>query len=162
MLKNYLKIIIFSIILSTLFHQCKTYENVDNTLVNFFDLYIQKKEKEHQIISNNVVLIVGESKVEAEEKKIYIFFLNPKLMTDYQYNEVYLFRNYKTIINGKSTLLSKLLAQYPKLEYENFNQAEYPYYYRIDMWVITLNKNGKVIQIYPQRRRNQKILYKKQ
>lgn len=72
MLKNYLKIIIFSITLSTLFHQCKTYENVDNTLVNFFDLYIQKKEKEHQIISNNVVLIVGEGKVEAVLSLIHI------------------------------------------------------------------------------------------
>lgn len=99
------------------------------------------------MIEGDIVLILGENQLEKGGKQIYVFFLTPKLMNNYQYDKIYLFSGYKTIINGKSEFLSKLLANNKKLQYENLNQAQYPFYYSPDMWVITLDKNNKILHI---------------
>lgn len=146
MLENKAKFILY-ITISVLFSQCSAYKNIDRSVISFFDNYV--KEKEH-LIEGDIVLILGENRLEKGEKQIYVFFLNPKLMNSYQYDKIYLFRGYKTIINGKSEFLSKLLTNNTLLEYQNLNQSQYPFYYRIDMWVITLDKNNKILRISPQ------------
>lgn len=150
MLENKAKLIL-CIAISMLFSQCSVYKDIDKNIISFFDNYI--KEKEH-LIEGDIVLILGENPLEKGEKQIYIFFLNPKLMNSYQYDKIYLFRGYKTIINGKSEYLSKLLINNTLLEYQNLNQAQYPFYYNIDMWVITLDKNNKILRISPQEEEN--------
>lgn len=145
MLENKAKFILY-ITISVLFSQCSAYKNIDKNVISFFDNYV--KEKEH-LIEGDIVLILGENRLEKGEKQIYVFFLNPKLMNSYQYDKIYLFRGYKTIINGKSEFLSKLLTNNTLLEYQNLNQSQYPFYYRIDMWVITLDKNNKILYISP-------------
>lgn len=145
MLENKAKLILY-ITISVLFSQCSAYKNIDKNVISFFDNYV--KEKEH-LIEGDIVLILGENRLEKGEKQIYVFFLNPKLMNSYQYDKIYLFRGYKTIINGKSEFLSKLLTNNTLLEYQNLNQSQYPFYYRIDMWVITLDKNNKILYISP-------------
>lgn len=148
MKSNILRLIIYSVIVLISFTQCKAYKNADEVLLPFFRSYIDKMNKEHTI-SDDTILILGESSMEEGKKHISILFLNPKLMRYVEYEQIYLFEGYKTIIDGKSTLLSNILSKYPKLKYENLNQAPYPYFINPKMWIITLDKNNKILRKSP-------------
>ena len=81
-----------------------------------------------------------------------ISFVNPKLLYDFKYTNVYEIDGYKLIIDESLDKANDLKESFTKTKYENFNLAKDIIDYDSKYWLITFNFKDEIIRISPQQK----------
>lgn len=115
---------------------------------------------------NILILAASTNENDMNSYNIVISFVNPKLLTGFNYSKVYKIDGYRLIIDeskdvrNKSELLKK---SFKEAKYEDLNQAIKPIEYDSKYWLITFNSKNEITHISPfqQSKEIQKLLLKK-
>ncbi|MPS73185.1 MAG: hypothetical protein E2590_08550 [Chryseobacterium sp.] len=126
-------------------------KDVYQTIVRAF---IENRNSQIKIDSKENILIVGASDSENDKDSynIVMSFVNPKLLSGFEYSKVYMIDGYRLIIDESKESKNKsqiLKNSFKETKFENFNQAKEIIDYDSRYWLITFNSKNEVIRISP-------------
>lgn len=138
-------------------NSCKNYlhsqqnKNIYQTIVRAF---IEDRNSEIKIDPKKNILIVGANTSEnyKDSYNFIVSFVNPKLLTGFEYNKVYMIDGYRLIIDESNELINKseiLKKSFEETKYEDLNLAIKPIEYDSKYWFITFNSKNEIIHISP-------------
>ncbi|MGU3377167.1 hypothetical protein [Chryseobacterium sp. M5A1_1a] len=138
-------------------NSCKNYlhsqqkKDVYQTIVKAF---IEDRNSKLKIDSKENILIVGASDSENDKStyNIVMSFVNPKLLSGFEYNKVYIIDGYRLIIDESKESKNKsqiLKNSFKETKFEDLNQAKEIIDYDSRYWLITFNSKKEIIRISP-------------
>jgi len=137
----------------------------NNLYQNIVKAFIDYRNSETKISKKENILIIGASTNQNDENTYWIdmWFVNPKLLKDFQYSKVYEIEGYKLIIDESLDRFADLKKSFKETKYENFNLAIQLIDYDSKNWYIMFNSKNEVIRISPQQKSKEikEILLKK-
>ena len=113
--------------------------------------FIEDRNSEVKIDSGKNILIIGANDSERFENSYWldISFVNPKLLSGFEYSKVYLIDGYRLIIDESLDKSNVLKNSFKETKFENLNQAATLIDYDSQHWLITFNSKNEVIHISP-------------
>jgi hypothetical protein len=123
------------------------YEIIVKAFIEDINLKIKINPKEN-------ILIVGAAQSERFENSYWLemSFVNPKLLSGFEYSKVYVIDGYRLIIDESKDSKNKshlLKNSFKETKYENLNLATELIDYDSKYWLITFNSKNEVISISP-------------
>jgi len=97
----------------------------NNLYQNIVKAFIDYRNSETKISKKENILIIGASTNQNDENTYWIdmWFVNPKLLKDFQYSKVYEIEGYKLIIDESLDRFADLKKSFKETKYENFNST---------------------------------------
>ncbi len=136
---------------------CKSQDSIGKkvSILPIIESYIKYKNEKIVIDNKKNILLVGANTIDNENDKnlsISFYFINPKLLLNFNYSKVYTIQGYKVIIDESLNRkdIFQLTFKNMEVEYENFNLAKIPFSYNTDYWNIIFNSRNEIIEILPQ------------
>ncbi|MBV8328518.1 hypothetical protein [Chryseobacterium sp.] len=116
--------------------------------------FIENRNSQANINPKENVLIVGanDSDSEKDSYKIVMSFVNPKLLSGFEYSKVYMIDGYRLIIDESAAKSNILKSSFKEAKYEDLNLASQPIEYDSIYWLITFNSKNEITSISPQRK----------
>ncbi|WP_294273145.1 hypothetical protein [uncultured Chryseobacterium sp.] len=152
-MKNYIFLLCILLFLSS----CKSHiqsQKKNNLYQNIVEAYIEYRNSEGELDKKENILIFGANESENTKNAYWvdIAFVNPRLLSDFQYKKVYEIKGYKLIIDESLNKSNELKNSFHEVEYENFNLAKESIDYNLKNWHITFNSKQEIIRISPQQK----------
>ena len=122
--------------------------------LNQYIQFIENRNSEKEINKEENILVIGANKSSDMVNAYWldISFVNPKLLYDFKYTNVYEIDGYKLIIDESLDKANDLKESFTKTKYENFNLAKDIIDYDSKYWLITFNFKDEIIRISPQQK----------
>ncbi|MDR4954050.1 hypothetical protein REB14_17875 [Chryseobacterium sp. ES2] len=116
--------------------------------------FIENRNSQVNISPKENVLIVGANDSDSEKGsyKIVMSFVNPKLLSGFEYSKVYMIDGYRLIIDESSNKSQILKKSFKETKFEDLNQATEMIDYDSKYWLITFNSKNEIVRIYPQQK----------
>lgn len=137
---------------------CKSqdYKETQNVIIPLIKSYIEFKNEKTPIDNKKNIIVIG-ANIENNNRinkslNISFYFINPNLLLDFNYSNVYIINGYKIIIDkslNNSEILEYAFKNY-EIPYEDLNLGKIPFSYNTDYWHIILNSNNEVTKILPE------------
>jgi len=136
---------------------CKSHiqsQKKNNLYQNIVHAYIEYRNSEGELDKKENILIFGANESENIKNAYWIdiAFVNPRLLSDFQYKKVYEIKGYKLIIDESLNRSNELKNLFNEVKYENFNLAKESIDYNLKNWHITFNSKQEIIGIFPQQK----------
>ncbi|MGX9987515.1 hypothetical protein [Soonwooa purpurea] len=137
----------------TLMVSCSTMKselNNEKYYYKFVETYINFRNRNNEVNPEKNIIILSNILNDTKQTTS-VYFVNPELLIDTEYKNVYGIGKYKLITTNDNLDVNFPKAKFFKnLEYENFNKAKFPYTYNLTPWTIIIEKN-KIMEIFPQK-----------
>lgn len=137
----------------------------DNLYQNIVKAFIDYRNSETEISKKENILIIGANTDENVENAYWfdIWFVNPKLLQNFEYTKVYEIDGYKLIIDESLNKSEILKNSFKEIKFENLNLANKLIEYDSKNWYIVFNSKNEIIRISPQQKSEmiKEILIKK-
>ncbi|MGN7863604.1 hypothetical protein [Chryseobacterium sp. 22458] len=163
-MKNYFLLVFVVLFMSSCKNNLHS-QKKNNLYQNIVKAFIDYRNSEKEISKKENILIIGANTSENDKNSYWldIWFVNPKLLQDFEYSKVYEIEGYKLIINESLNKSDILKHSFKETKYENFNLATELINYDSKNWYIVLNSKNEVIRISPQQKSKEikEILLKK-
>lgn len=163
-MKNYFLLVFTMLFMSSCKNNLHS-QKKNNLYQNIVKAFIDYRNSETEISKKENILIIGASTSQNDENTYWIdmWFVNPKLLKDFQYSKVYEIEGYKLIIDESLDRFTDLKKSFKETKYENFNLAIQPIDYDSKNWYIVFNSKNEVVRISPQQKSKEikEILLKK-
>ncbi|KMQ67512.1 hypothetical protein ACM39_13835 [Chryseobacterium sp. FH2] len=116
--------------------------------------FIEDRSSQVKIDSKENILILGANNSENDKDSynIVMSFVNPKLLSGFEYSKVYIIDGYRLIIDESKESKNKsqiFKNSFKETKFENLNQAENIIDYDSKYWLITFNSKNEIIRISP-------------
>ena len=114
--------------------------------------FIENRNSEKEINEDENILAIGANKdsVMVGSYWLDISLINPKLLYNFKYTNVYEIDGYKLIIDESLDKAKDLKKSFTKTKYENFNLAKDIIDYDSKYWLIIFNSKNEIIRLSPQ------------
>ena len=125
----------------------------NNLYQNIVKAFIDYRNSETKISKKENILIIGANTSENVENAYWldIWFVNPKLLQDFEYSKVYEIEGYKLIIDESLNKSDILKNSFKEIRFENLNLATELIEYDSKNWYIVFNSKNEIIRISPQK-----------
>jgi hypothetical protein len=138
----------------------------NNLYKNIVKAFIDYRNSETEINKKENILIIGANTSENVENAYWvdIWFVNPKLLQDFEYSKVYEIEGYRLIIDESLNKSDILKNSFKETKFEDLNLATKLIDYDSKNWHIVFNSKNEIIRISPQQKSNEikSILEKKE
>lgn len=127
-------------------------KDVYQTIVSAF---IEDRNSQVKIDPEKNILIIGAHTSENIKNAYWLdmSFVNPKLLSGFEYSKVYIIDGYRLIIDESKESKNKseiLKNSFKETKFEDLNQAKEIIDYDSKYWLITFNSKNEIIRISPQ------------
>lgn len=137
----------------------------NNLYQNIVKTFIDYRNSETEINKKENILIIGANTDENVENAYWldIWFVNPKLLQDFEYSKVYEIEGYRLIIDESLNKSDILKSSFKETKFEDLNLATELIEYDSKNWYIVFNSKNEIIRISPQQKSKEikEILLKK-
>ncbi len=116
--------------------------------------FIQDRNSQIKINPKENILIVGANNADNKENlyNVVMSFVNPKLLSGFEYSKVYIIDGYRLIIDESNEPENKsqiLKNSFKETKYEDLNLAIKPIEYNSTYWLITFDSKNEITHISP-------------
>ncbi|SHL41388.1 hypothetical protein SAMN05444360_101452 [Chryseobacterium carnipullorum] len=152
-MKNYFLLVFAMLLMSSCKNNLHS-QKKNNIYQNIFKAFIDYRNSETEISKKENILIIGANTIENDENSYWldIWFVNPKLLQDFDYSKVYEIKGYKLIIDESLNKSEILKHSFKETKYENFNLATELIDYDSKNWYIVFSSKNEVIRISPKQK----------